>query len=337
MNDIDPLDPNRPIAYVRDGVTWLRASAFMSCTRSLSAALAGIKAADPPAQLQNAFNMGRELEPLILQMTEEEYGVEVTGRQEVVRYQITDKYGIEGSLDGRMPGKIVDAKALGDSYTRSMLKGGLPEMGHVGVKYAGQAWAYLKATGEDGFVFACLDKTTLETAGGPVTYFYEYGLDDLADIAQISARKVRNKISAAIAGAEDVLNAPCAPEQEEGQCSFGCPYYFLQTSTEDDMWWMSDAEEAEPTEHDERLIELVRPFAIAKAGLAELKAETDAMKERLDAYLDEHGITEWEGDGYKVTRKDKTKRTLNQKAMMADGIDLDAYREESTYKETRVT
>ena len=335
----------KPLAYREDGLIVFRASGFMNCVKALTAALMKIPPAPPAAVLRKAFAEGHEWEDYIIDQTSRHYQHDVVWQQDEVNLPIGKRYLIRGHLDGAMELghglAIVDAKALGESYSRSIMTQGLEGMGPLGVKYAAQGLIYCLATGAEIFILACMDKSTIETEPDPFVYFYEFTLDDLWEISGLSKGKLRSRFAAVEKAAKDgdILNAECLAEV------FGCPYYHLHDGQmNDDPLWVGQDEVSDAdayllgslvaAEMQSRLdLEVAKETAQAtKITLANYIEKLKPAPEELnDGTKDEVAFTFTTDEGVKVTRYQSKSKSLNKKAVKDAGINLDPYYTESPY------
>src|ERR1700676_396302 len=151
IETVEP-DPNALIVYpeTREGKERFvyRAPGLGGCNNALIAARMGIEGSRPPAWMQQRFDVGKDLEPIILNNLHERYGFNLYGFQATCELDVTENALVRGHVDAltecqgeltHMMGKklpkgskivdemrqiaVVDAKAFTPDMVQKWLKG----------------------------------------------------------------------------------------------------------------------------------------------------------------------------------------------------------------------
>jgi hypothetical protein len=288
-----------------DRITY-RASSFGYCIRRLVAARLGYDAKPPPARLQQAFDEGHELEPIILETLVEDYGWQLEQPQAEMSLHLgTGPDGrelyIDGHVDalGTQPGGShwmpVDAKAFAQSTMDDFLASGLLAYPH----YAWQQSAYCEGFGSDPFCLPLWNKATQQlTVKVYDTHPYTY--DDIQE---------------RIYDIEERATAPEALTDIECPGSWGCPYDYLH--------------DARPVDRlPDELASVLSSYLLARRKAATYATAQKVLAGVIQKGLPEDGTSTFEGEGATVSLVNNGKRINTQKVkelLTEAGLDPDDY------------
>jgi hypothetical protein len=207
------MPDNSPGVYVKDGVTYYRASELGHCIRRLWAWRSGLDPQPYPQKIQRAMDKGTELEPVILNLLYDEHGFNFAdgGFQKEVLLPITDTIIIIGHVDQEgapenKPALPIDVKAFSQSLVNDIRNKGIVSIPH----YAWQQSVYALASGHKLFYMPIFNKDTgklEEWSLKPMQAPYDE-LDMLKRIRSVEEAFANNDMP------------DCSNE-------YGCPFYYL--------------------------------------------------------------------------------------------------------------
>ncbi len=313
----DTQTNDKPIVWLDDDdVAHYRASSIYSCKNALVMARLGYDGWGAPEWMQERYEQGHVLEPIILRRLELAHGFHVFGSQEPCSIKVGTSACIDGHVDSledsyldperyilithlngadvRVDGKpmpyypqkllIVDAKALrGETTFKSWCSGGFTNMPYYGWQQSVYQTAF-----EADLCMAVYAKSDEEMAGTcelglgelRVEIFTEQWVHKTALV-----RKVMEIEKMARIGSETIFKEPCSPVM------FPCPYFPWHPEKEKRALAGTDATEIVRMAH--RREELA-------GQLKNLTAQKKAVEEQIAAAIGEkaESIT---ADGWTVT------------------------------------
>ena len=289
MPDTIAPDPDANIVYpeTRQGKeTWVyRASGLGGCQNALIAARMGIEGSRPPAWMQQRFDVGKDLEPIILNKLRERYGFALYGMQETCELDVTETAMVRGHVDAlteckgeltHMMGKklpkgskivdemrqiaVVDAKAFTPDMVQKWLKGNWEAFPY----YAWQQAMYVHTFQFHGVIMAVYDKIS-----GEIVVDYWPSEKIPVSLAKIKLKVVG--IERAVAkGPQELFAHPCSPRM------FPCPYWQEHPAVEG----APDAD-GTVTGHDEEVRELAILYSDAQQREKAANADKVAAGEQI--------------------------------------------------------
>jgi hypothetical protein len=235
-------DPDAAIVYEEVGPNGPRfvyraSAAFTACPNALLLARRGVTPSPPPPALQKRFDMGKTMEPIILEQLREKYGFKVYGQQSTVEMDLPGGDIIRGHVDGLTtedgidithvcgqsveelegqpsPGYdilVIDAKALAPSGMKQYREKGLKS-------FPGYYWQqsfYCQVPGYSGVVMAIYDKVD----GEMIVDFWP--ADRLVPLAQLK-----------VAAMKMVAGKSKKPFEVDCTKMYPCPYFREHPVTE---------------------------------------------------------------------------------------------------------
>lgn len=286
----------------------LRASSLGSCTRAQAASLLGMKPVPVSDQMQALYDRGNEHETAAVEVMTAS-GHEVTEQQREVQLAVSPDLVVTGHLDGvvalfdvlYLGRRVLEIKAPSTwaSFQTAYKRADYtqPYMHRIAV----QVSVYMHAMGMEA-ILACVDDDGLHYFGIEVPPF------DLAYIEGI-ARDVERQV---LTGK---LDDRCT------QVDYPCPYLYLHDAREE--------------EQDEALDALAVEMEACRADVKAAEARYANMQMRIRRALADR--TSVRTASYTVTVYDQTTRRLDEKAMLADGLDIEKYRVATTSSRLKVT
>jgi hypothetical protein len=268
-----------------DGTRFVyRASSLGQCLNALACARRGITPASVPAELQARFDLGTELEPIILDRLQTKHGFHLYGQQSVVEMGVGTKAIIRGHVDALCAEKfqithymgnpatgneelpdhevvVVDAKSAAPSGIEKWEKESWQAYPH----YAYQQSFYTLVPGYAGVVMAFFDKLT-----GKMLVDY-WPADSLPITKADIIRRVMTVENMA-RNPDKVFAEPCPKENR-----YGCGYWRHHPQLEPGQ---VKGEKLEGVDLDE-LAELGRMHEDARQRESAAKAEKDELSERI--------------------------------------------------------
>lgn len=238
-----------------------RASSLGYSLENLVAPHLGYEAIPPPAWLQEKYDEGTELEPVILNRLREDGWFIDSEQREVEINVIPDTVKVVGHLDGILhyqtePGRVVEVKTMAESTWAKVNESGW-DAGGIVEKYKWQQSAYVLATGL-GHVLVCYNKAN----GELLSVIHDEPFYSISDIA--------NKLSQA----ETHIRDGVIPE---GCTDYPCPYFYLHEVKE------------EPEPADGQLDGLMNAWLEANRKAKIYKGEADALREMIVEYVGQEG------------------------------------------------
>jgi hypothetical protein len=280
-------DANSVYEEVTDtGSHWVyRASSLGGCQNALACARRNLTPASTPQDLQNRFDLGKELEPIILERLRARYGFKLYGYQSVVEMEVGSKVLVRGHVDALAdevfeithfcgvpvenvsvvdrepkPGiVVVDAKSVTTSSIERWLKDNWTAFPH----YYWQQSFYVTVPGYSGVVMAFFDKVV----GNMVVDYWP--VEKLATKGDIIRRVLA--IENMVKDPKLVFAEPCNPRE------YPCPYFRFHPQLPEGEIHDGVLEGV----NTEDLVELGRLHEAARQRMNEAKAEKDELTERI--------------------------------------------------------
>jgi hypothetical protein len=329
-------------AWWDGSVAVVRASAYGSCIRAISAELAGYQGKLPDDAAEIRMGEGNLHEPDILRRIGDEFGwytlneahsVTVLQHRQVSYSIDTDESGknqfkfalavlpnlrTTGHTDGfaRSDGheeRVVEAKAFSDGWFKKWEKEGWEAF----QRYAYQLSIYMHATTMPGLM-AVKNRNT-----GKIVI--ELVDEPLVSIAQLKARGAM-----VMAGAHPARLPDCSQESD-----WLCPFKYLHVAD-----GPTEPSEAIPAAQAMDFDQACKRWQELKKAENEIDDELDILRKSffgwVDLKTDQKSLTS-ESDGYKLTLSWRNNTQTDFDAMRADGVDVEQYQHTTRSKVPRVT
>lgn len=311
-----------PPVYYEGSKMVIRASMVGASEKALIALMMGFDPADPTQWMEEKFAEGHRLEPVIIDMVQDERGTLIGGQQEEVEVTVTPEIVIRGHLDGienrgsyAGDERMVEVKAFTESMYKDVLRGRLFD--NV-PRYRDQLTIYMKATGLPALYATGLK---VEGEGGNVTVD-EVHLEEIDtppnDIASIKAKVIK---AAKRAEKGDLPEECCGGD-------YFCPVYYLHENQDRELV------DGEMGEELDRLCTTAVEARKKEKMWAKTKKEANKAIEEI---LREKGVDRGESAAFKFTLVTPTRTRLDKGKLEEDGIDLSQYETEFSYSYPRIT
>lgn len=294
-----------------------RASELGGCNKAQIAKQLGYEPSDPPDSFQTRFAEGDLHEEAVVARLVEE-GYEITDRQKEVVIPISDKAQLVGHIDGIATGyilgerRVLEVKSMSQAAWDSFVKHRWDDVSFLIQKYKWQLSSYMVGLEMEALVvFKNRNTGELRYEGVELPW---YGLDEIKNRIMEFELQVE----------EDHLPDRCNVKQ------YPCPFYYLCQYGEE-----KEKEEGLSGEEIEKIEEEVSEYQRYKSIADTANIAATALRKSIIENLEPVGslLT----NAGKVTIYDYSTRTLDKRAMQADGIDLSKYETISKSKRLRIT
>ena len=318
----------KPIVWLdNEGTPCYAPSAFGGCPRALVAARLGYDQMSPPDALQKVYSAGHSSEDECVELLKSR-GWNIHSQQDEAVLEVATKFG-RALLIGHIDGEYDTYEMVGADEDGLIAAEGIAE-----IKSQGRAaWDRYEVEGPTGDLWERYEwqaSVYMLAKGKPLTWIrwlrHEEGEEPSWAVHSLtvpphSIEEITARIEMVEEYAAKSELPPCGTER------WGCPYFYLHEGYKPP----DDAVEVVGLEA------LCAKYEKYRVQEADAKRERDRVRARIQELMSEVGASRGiEGHG-RVTISTQVRKSLDEKAMAADGIDVEKYRVEKEIETVRVT